>query len=178
MNSKSFSGADLEKALTEGNLTQAQTSLTGMVKPSEESGHVSFTQSGCDTWVDLPTDMIESADHLGQRPCRDHSHPIMRITLKEPKDAQGRILAALLTQATPSPSEVQHVDELRTFPTGMESVALRRGRRRLRPTMAGGGIIAWRNCDDCELLYLACIAAGGSGMECYLENQVCLNRCW
>lgn len=109
MNSKSFSGADLEKALTEGALTQAQTFLTGMVKPSEKSGHVSFSQAGCDTWVDLPTDMIESADQEGQRPCRDHSHPVMRITLKEPKDAQGKILLALLTQtATRVSAEKPH----------------------------------------------------------------------
>lgn len=114
MNSKSFSGTDLERALAEGTLTQAQTPLTGMVKPSEKSGHVSFTQAGCDTWVDLPTDMIERADQVGQRPCRDHSHPIMRITLKEPKDPKGKILLALLTQAAP---EAQHVDELRTYPT-------------------------------------------------------------
>lgn len=117
MNSKSFSGSDLEKALTEGTLTQAQTPLTGMVKPSEKSGHVSFTQAGCDTWVDLPTDMIERADHVGQHPCRDHSHPVMRVTLKEPKDPKGKILLALLAQAAPRPSEAQHVDELRTYPT-------------------------------------------------------------
>ena len=106
MNSKSFSGADLEKALTEGALTQAQTTLIGMVKPSEKSGHVSFSQAGCDTWVDLSTDMIERADQEGQRPCRDHTHPVMRITLKEPKDAQAKILWALLAQAAP-PSPTQ-----------------------------------------------------------------------
>lgn len=117
MNSKSFSGADLEKALTEGALTQAQATLIGMVKPSEKSGHVSFSQAGCDAWVDLPTDMIERADQEGQRPCRDHLHPVMTITLKEPKDAQGKILLDLLAQTAPIPSEAQHVDELRTYPT-------------------------------------------------------------
>lgn len=117
MSGKSFSGEDLEEALTEGTLTQAQTPLTGMVKPSEKSGHVSFSQAGCDTWVDLPTDMIERADHVGKRPCRDHSHPLMRITLNEPEDPEAKTLLSLLAQAATSPSEAQHVDELETDPT-------------------------------------------------------------
>ena len=104
VNDNSFSGASLEKALKEGGLTQTPALLTGMVKSSEKSGHVSFSQSGCDMWVDLPTDMIESADHTGQRSCRDHSHPVMRITLKEPKDPEGRILLSLLAQAATNPS--------------------------------------------------------------------------
>ena len=116
MNSKSFSGMDLEQALKEGELTHPAASLTGMVKPSEKSGHVSFSQAGCETWIDLPTDMIERADQEGQRPCRDHSHPVVRITLKEPKDAQGKILLALLTQAAPSPSKARYVDELMAYP--------------------------------------------------------------
>lgn len=99
MSDESFSGADLEEALEEGTLDQTQTPLTGMVKQSEKSGHVRFSQSGCDSWVDLPTDMIEHADHVGQRPCRDHSHPVMRITVKEPKDSTGKVLRALLSQS-------------------------------------------------------------------------------
>ena len=103
MSDESLSGADLEEALEEGTLTQAQTTLTGMVKQSEKGGHVSFSQAGCDTWVDLPTDMIERADHVGQRPCRDHSHPLMRITLDEPEDSTGKVLLALLSQPEVSP---------------------------------------------------------------------------
>jgi hypothetical protein len=104
MNGKSFSGATLEKALKEGALAHTPASLIGMVKPAEKSGHVSFSQADCDAWVDLPIDMIDRADHVGQRPCRDHSHPIMRLTLREPKDPEGRILSALLMpQAAPSP---------------------------------------------------------------------------
>lgn len=103
MNSKSYSGKDLEKALTEGALTQAQATLIGMVKPSEKSGHVSFSQAGCDKWVDLPTDMIERADQEGQRTCRDHSHPVMKITFKEPKNSTGKVLLELLSQSEVSP---------------------------------------------------------------------------
>ena len=104
MNDKPFSGASLEKALKEDGLTQTPALLTGMVKSSEKSGHVSFSQSGCDMWVDLPTVMIENADHISQSSCRDHSHPVMRITLKEQKNAEGKFLLSLLAQAATNPS--------------------------------------------------------------------------
>lgn len=55
--------------------------------------------------MDLPVEMIEHAEHTGERTCRDHSHPTIRITLKEPKDPEGKILLTLLAQAAPSPSE-------------------------------------------------------------------------
>lgn len=99
MKRESFSGESLEKALQEGKLSQRQATLNGMVKQSTKAGYISFTQSGCDTWIDLPTEMIEEAELLGQRSCRDHTHPMMRITLKEPGDPEGRILLALLAQA-------------------------------------------------------------------------------
>jgi hypothetical protein len=51
---KSFSGATLEKALQEGTLNSARKSLTGMVKPSQKSGFISFSHSDCNAWVDLP----------------------------------------------------------------------------------------------------------------------------
>ena len=115
MSDKSFSGAELEEALEEGTLTQAETPLTGMVKQSEKRGHVSFSRAGCDTWVDLPTDMIECADQVGQRPCQGHSHPVLSITLTEPEDPEAKILLELLSQAAPSPSEAQYVDDMSTF---------------------------------------------------------------
>ncbi len=102
MNNRSFSGESLEKALREGGLASSQTHLLGMVKQSEKKGHISFTSSGCETWVDIPVGIIERAEQIGQRACRDHSHPIMEITLKEPKDPEGRTLLALLAQAVSS----------------------------------------------------------------------------
>ena len=48
--------------------------------------------------------MIEHADHIGRQACRDHSHPVMRISLKEPEDSEGKIFSVLLAQATQNPS--------------------------------------------------------------------------
>lgn len=102
MTETTFSGEELEEALLEGDLAQARVNLTGMVKPSETEGHINFSQSGCETWVEVPTAMIEKADLLGHTPCGDHSHPLMRITIKEPEDSESKVLLSLLAQLSPS----------------------------------------------------------------------------
>lgn len=99
--SKAFTGASLEKALKENSLTRSGTTVVGMVKKSEKGGHISFTRSGCDTWIDLPIDLIEQAEQLGQHRCKDHVHPVFKITLKEGKDPEAKLLASLLAQPYP-----------------------------------------------------------------------------
>jgi hypothetical protein len=98
MAEKTYTGATLEQALKDGSLTRPGSVLVGMVKASQKGGHVCFTKSGCDSWVDLPDDLIECAEHVGQRACKDHAHPVMKITLKEPKDPVAQIYSALLAQ--------------------------------------------------------------------------------
>jgi hypothetical protein len=58
MSDEPFSGEDLEAALEKGTISQSLPPLTGMVKQSEKSGNVSFSQADSNTWVDLSTDMI------------------------------------------------------------------------------------------------------------------------
>jgi hypothetical protein len=112
MQEKTFTGASLEQALKNDALTRPVVELVGMVKPSEKGRHVSFTRSGCDSWVDLSTDMIEQAELLDTNACKDHSHPVMRITLKEAEYPEGRVLAALLAQSMPSLSQVGAVTQV------------------------------------------------------------------
>ena len=99
MGEKTYTGAALEQALKDNALTKSGIVLVGMVKPAEKAGHINFTRTGCENWVDLPVDLIECAEHVGQGPCKDHSHPVMKITLKEPKDPAAQIYAALLAQS-------------------------------------------------------------------------------
>jgi hypothetical protein len=75
-----------------------------MVKASDKQGYVAFSFSGCGSWVDIPTSMIETAERAGTRACSDHSHPVMRINLKAPSSAEGQILQALLSQSAAGPS--------------------------------------------------------------------------
>ena len=74
-----------------------------MVKRSEKAGHISFSQSGCESWADLPTAMVEHAEYLSHTGCLDHSHPMLKITLTEPKTDEGRVLFALLASSSPRP---------------------------------------------------------------------------
>lgn len=106
MATKTYKGSSLEAAVRDGALEHPQIQLTGMVKPSDKSGHVQFARGGCETWVDLPTDLIDEAEHLGQQPCRDHAHPVFKVTLKEPKDPAARVLASLLAQPSPTSSRM------------------------------------------------------------------------
>jgi hypothetical protein len=95
-------GAALEKALGEHKFDQATTQLIGMVKASANQAHVSFAPVGCEAWVDLPSAMIEKAEHIGHQSCKDHSHPVFRLSLKEPTDPQAKALWALLTARAPN----------------------------------------------------------------------------
>lgn len=97
----SYTGSSLEKALKSGTFERAAIELTGMVKASEKADHISFARGGCETWIDLPTDLIDEAEHLGQRSCKEHMHPVFKITFKEPKDAVAQIFGSLLTVPTP-----------------------------------------------------------------------------
>lgn len=102
MADEKFSGPSLEQALNEGLLESRPevTELLAMVKKSEQAGNVSITTSGCEEWIDIPTEMIEEAEIVGRSPCRDHEHPLVRITLKAPSGPESELLAALLRQAT------------------------------------------------------------------------------
>jgi hypothetical protein len=95
-------GASLEKALVEGKFDKPMATLVGMVKCSANQGHLSFASAGCDSWIDLPTSMIEAAEYVGAQHCKDHSHPVFRVSLHEPTDPQAKVLMALLA-ARPAP---------------------------------------------------------------------------
>jgi hypothetical protein len=94
----SLTGAGLAKALAEGKFEEPPAQLIGMVKPSAKRGHINFAPAGCESWIDIPSDMIEVAKHLGHQACRDHSHPLFRLSLKEPEETQAKILLSLLSR--------------------------------------------------------------------------------
>jgi hypothetical protein len=99
MKDKVFSGEALEEALKSEELDQSEIELTGMVKSSDKPGHIAFARGGCDTWVDIPTKMIEQAEQLGRMPCKGHWHPQFRITLKKSNNPEARILSELLAKS-------------------------------------------------------------------------------
>jgi hypothetical protein len=92
------SGADLEEALKQGSLQSRHGSLVGMVDNSDKKNYIRFTATDCNEWLDMPVDMIETWVVEGHERCDDHSHPRVRLTLKEPEDAGQRPYFALLSQ--------------------------------------------------------------------------------
>ncbi len=96
--SESFTGESLIEALNSGSLSRVDNSLIGMVKQSDKKSHIAFTLSGCEQWVDVPEGMVAKADLLGQKPCKDHTHALMQISLKEPTSDEGKLLWDLLAQ--------------------------------------------------------------------------------
>jgi hypothetical protein len=93
-----LTGASLEESLRSGDFDSPAADLVGMVKASDQKGYVSFTGSGCDHWVDIPTKMIEQAERVGSSKCKDHSHPIFKLKLKVTQSGEAQVLSALLAQ--------------------------------------------------------------------------------
>lgn len=102
MRETTLDGPSLEKALAENKFDTPAPILIGMVKASASQGHIAFAPNGCHSWIDLPTAMIAEAEKLGDLPCKDHTHPLFRLLLKEPKDPQAKALMALLSASAPA----------------------------------------------------------------------------
>lgn len=101
MEQKTFDGKSLELALESESLENNESiDLIGMVKKSEKRSHISFTQTSCEEWVDIPIELIDKAEQIGLKKCKDHSHPIMRINFLPPKDGTQNLFLTLLSQIT------------------------------------------------------------------------------
>jgi hypothetical protein len=170
MPGQTFTGQTLVEALRSGELDQpAGVVLIGMVKESEQPDHVAFARGGCDTWIDLPTSLIEQAEHAGARPCDDHSHPVFRITLRESDDPQAKLLAQLLATQP----------QLRPQPPGP-------GRAGLRPPRSRGGGVSRMAAEHgfhdycmyfCDFLVRECIGFGNDWETCINLRVGCSDIC-
>jgi len=95
---KSFTGTEFVKALAEGTLREP-ISLEGMVKKCESGTDAVLFAEGmsCLHWTRIPVEMIEEVDFISTVPCRDHEHPFVRLSLKEPtNDVVAQVFADLL----------------------------------------------------------------------------------
>jgi hypothetical protein len=93
-----FSGSELEEALRSGSLDQRSYEIEGMITHSEQRG-ILFSLGDCETWVELPLELVESAERTGDRPCRNAIYPVFRIRFKELSDpANQQLLEDFLTK--------------------------------------------------------------------------------
>jgi len=170
MPGQTFTGQALVEALGSGELDQpAGVVIAGMVKQSDHPEHVAFALGGCDTWIDLPTSMIEQAEHIGARPCDDHSHPLFRFTLRESDDPQAKLLAQLL--ASQPHGRPPH---LHRRPAGPPRPGRRRG---VSARMAQEPVLHDYCMYACDWLVRECIGFGGSWESCINLRVICSDIC-
>jgi hypothetical protein len=76
--------------------------LFGMVKPAEDDDEYLLFARGyvCANWTRIPLTSIETVEFLNLAPCKDHTHPLVLLHLKEPETDEGRLFSSLV-QATP-----------------------------------------------------------------------------
>jgi hypothetical protein len=93
----SFTPDEFLAALAEDNFKQPVV-LTGMVKKADDPDSVMFASGTlCQNWVKIPLKtMVERVERLGKVPCRDHTHELVRLYLKQPEGPEAGVLAALL----------------------------------------------------------------------------------
>jgi hypothetical protein len=70
--------------------------FTGMIKPADDDDSILFARAGdCSRWVKLPADHIADVKFLHTVNCKDHTHPLVQIFMKEAATAEGKTFSAL-----------------------------------------------------------------------------------
>jgi hypothetical protein len=81
-------------------------SVLGLVKlDGNDATNVLYTSSlSCNDWLPIPISMIDSIQHMRTIACKDHQHPLVKITFNKPE--KGRtdvaVFMALLSRAKAS----------------------------------------------------------------------------
>ena len=86
--SQSLTAAEFFENLQQDKLiTAIPIALIGMVKKSEgKEKTIQFAPGGnCSNWVTIPLEFIDDVEIIKTVPCKDHTHPLVRLNLKTPK---------------------------------------------------------------------------------------------
>ena len=72
--------------------------LSGLIKGPDGGGSYVLFAFGtqCAVWRRIPLSIIEGIEYLTTIPCRDHSHPLVNISLKQPQSEEASLFALLL----------------------------------------------------------------------------------
>jgi len=89
-----MSPQEFQKALSQNSLVRPFV-LQGLAKESDDGAALMFSIDGCGTWIPVPLELIEEVDFLNHVPCKDHSHPLVRLVLKRPA-GDGAVFSGLL----------------------------------------------------------------------------------
>lgn len=97
--SQSLTADEFFESLHEDKLSTAvPICLTGMVKKSEgKEKTIQFAPGGsCSHWTTIPLELIENVEVIRIVPCKDHTHPLVRLHLKTPKTPEAKVFASIL----------------------------------------------------------------------------------
>ena len=69
-----------------------------MVKKSEgKEKTIQFAPGGnCSNWLTIPLEFIEDVEIIKTVPCKDHTHPLVRLNLKTPKTPEAKVFSSIL----------------------------------------------------------------------------------
>ena len=80
-------------------LTAAENSFafTGMIKQADgQDDALMFARAGdCTAWIRLPLELIENIEYAASVACGDHTHPVVRLTMKIPDNIQAEAFGNL-----------------------------------------------------------------------------------
>lgn len=105
-----YDAAEFLERLAAGAL---RTPLTceGFAKPLEGNPKAFLFSLGtaCENWTKISAEIIGEVEFLGERSCSDHSHPLVRIHIKEPgsTDTYAGALVSLLRATNLAPIDPQ-----------------------------------------------------------------------
>ena len=72
--------------------------VLGMVKPAEDDDQYLLFAHGyaCANWTRIPLTSIETIEFLNLAPCKDHTHPLVLLHLKQPETDEGRLFSSFI----------------------------------------------------------------------------------
>jgi len=129
--------------------------FTGMVKRSEDdSACLLFARGNCTNWIKIPLSSIEQIEVLDIVPCKDHTHPLVKLRLKRPQTDEGILFSSLTQLASSSGSG-----------DGPASLVRHRVIRRGRGNRGTSGSVtrADPGCNDVEI--------DDAGVWCFVESS-------
>ena len=67
------------------------------------------TSAACGRWLALPIELVDSITHLANMTCKDHEHPLVKVTFKRPQGTNNEtaFLLELVSQLQTKLSHAQ-----------------------------------------------------------------------
>lgn len=89
---RTYEPSEFIKQLASNELVEpVDLTLFGLAKADENNSSVlCFSPSmSCEKWISIPISLISSLAHVRDVKCKDHQHPLVKITLAEPDKANA-----------------------------------------------------------------------------------------